>query len=81
MKTLDLGLVPTSELIEELKSRYDVLVGYGASEDPYQNEMTVYEYIMKGPLYALIGMLELLKASELNDFVMRKRPIDCEESD
>lgn len=65
----DLSMVTTDRLIEELKSRFDIVVGICAREMPYDHGHTYYEHIWKGPWYAIRGLWDIERDVQRKRFV------------
>ena len=61
MNELDIQLIPTDKLIEELRNRFDAFAIMGIQKKPKGNEEDRYYWDYSGGLATCIGLAELLK--------------------
>ena len=66
MTDLELQLIPTEKLSQELANRFDGLIIHGIQKDPKKNEISVYFDHYKGDQPTTIGLCELLKKKILD---------------
>lgn len=65
---MDLSLVLTNELSEELTKRFDAIIIYGIQKDMKANKVSNYFDHYVGDQATLIGLCELLKDILKEDF-------------
>ena len=68
MTDLELQLVSTDKLSEELANRFDGLIIHGMQKDPKKNDISVYFDHYKGDQPTMIGLCELLKKKIVEDW-------------
>ena len=68
MTDLDLQLIPTDKLSEELANRFDAIIIHGMQKDPKNNQVSIYFDHYKGDQPTEIGLCDLLKKKIIEDW-------------
>lgn len=61
MTDIEIQLIPTNELSQELANRFDGIIIYGIQKNPKNNNNSIYYDHWKGDHATLLGLCDILK--------------------
>ncbi|HNX03527.1 MAG TPA: hypothetical protein PKM71_07685 [Candidatus Cloacimonas sp.] len=68
MTDLELQLISTDKLAEELATRFDCLIIHGIQKDPKNNNKSLYFDHWKGDHATILGLCDLLRDKAFQDY-------------